>query len=710
MTPLQVQGRILVVDDDFTTRSIATASLRDAGFETFEAGDGVEALEQYAAHQPDLVLLDLMMPNLDGFEAARRMRRTPGGQRIPIIVMTGLEDSDAIKHAYQVGATDFISKPINWMLLRHRIQYVLRSARTLDELVRSESNLADAQRIARLGSWEWLLRDDYVQRSDQFFALFGEDPAAFAPVMDAVLERVFPQDCAPVQEAYAQGKRGQPFRIEYRIVRHDGALRTVLEQAEPIAGSDGSVQRLQGTTQDITEQVEAEKRIRYLAYYDSLTGLPNRQFCRDLLKQAIRRASRAKRWIAAMGVDIDRFGRINESLGQAVGDQVLQVVARRIGEAVAVLPGREEVRPGSSIVARVGGDQFVVFVDGAPAGDTPEIIAQRVLEAVRKPMHLAEGEIALTASVGLAVYPEHASSGDALLECAAMAVSESKRWHRNAVWPFTEELRAAAELRLSLENDMRKALEKAEFEMFYQPIVRVTDGEVEAVEALIRWRHPRRGLLAPDEFIPLAEECGLIVNIGEWGLRTACAQMAEWIREGCAPGAIAVNISNISFRHVGLLAAVRSALESAGLAPDRLELEMTESVVMRERDVELTRGILLELKRMGVRLAVDDFGTGFSNFRYLKSFPIDVLKIDRSFVQDLGHDTSDAEIISAWVAMAGALGFDIVAEGVESEAQLLALARRGCRVMQGYHFARALPAGELMAWLRAGGWQPRYAA
>ena len=708
MTPLPAHGRILVVDDDLTTRSIATAALKDAGFELIEAGDGIEALEKYANHQPDLVLLDLMMPQLDGFETARRLRRTPGGQRIPIIVMTGLEDSEAIERAYQVGATDFISKPINWMLLRHRIQYVLRSARTLDELVRSESNLADAQRIAHLGSWEWHLREGYVRRSDQFFALFGEDPVAFSPVMEAVLERVFPQDRAPVREAYAQGKRGQPFKIEYRIVRHDGALRTVLEQAEPIANSDGSVQRLQGTTQDITEQVEAEKRIRYLAYYDSLTGLPNRQFCRDLLKQAIRRASRAKRWIAAMTVDLDRFGRINEGHGQGVGDQVLQVVARRLGEAVAALPGREDERPGASVVARVGGDQFVVFVDGAPAGDTPETIAQRVIEAVRKPILLSDGELALTASIGLAVYPEHAVSADSLLECANMAVGESKREHRNAVRPFTEDLRTAAELRLALENEMRKGIEQGEFELFYQPMVRVSDGEVESVEALIRWRHPKRGLLPPGEFIPIAEECGLIVELGEWGLRSACNQMAEWIRGGCAPGAVAVNISGISFRHVRLLTAVREALEVSGLMADRLELEMTESVVMR--DVEQTQDILFELKRMGVRLSVDDFGTGFSNFAYYKKFPIDALKIDRSFVKDLGHDQSDAAIISAMVAMAQELGLDVVAEGVETEAQLLALARRGCKVMQGFHFAKPLPADSLLAWCKSGGWRPRHAA
>jgi diguanylate cyclase (GGDEF)-like protein len=594
------------------------------------------------------------------------------------------------------------------MLLRHRIQYVLRSARTLDELVRSESNLADAQRIAHLGSWEWHLREGYVRRSDQFFALFGEDPVAFSPVMEAVLERVFPQDRAPVREAYAQGKRGQPFKIEYRIVRHDGALRTVLEQAEPIANSDGSVQRLQGTTQDITEQVEAEKRIRYLAYYDSLTGLPNRQFCRDLLKQAIRRASRAKRWIAAMTVDLDRFGRINEGHGQGVGDQVLQVVARRLGEAVAALPGREDERPGASVVARVGGDQFVVFVDGAPAGDTPETIAQRVIEAVRKPILLSDGELALTASIGLAVYPEHAVSADGLLECANMAVGESKREHRNAVRPFTEDLRAAAELRLALENEMRKGIEQGEFELFYQPMVRVSDGEVESVEALIRWRHPKRGLLPPGEFIPIAEECGLIVELGEWGLRSACNQMAEWIRGGCAPGAVAVNISGISFRHVRLLTAVREALEVSGLMADRLELEMTESVVMR--DVEQTQDILFELKRMGVRLSVDDFGTGFSNFAYYKKFPIDALKIDRSFVKDLGHDQSDAAIISAMVAMAQELGLDVVAEGVETEAQLLALARRGCKVMQGFHFAKPLPADSLLAWCKSGGWRPRHAA
>ncbi|WP_341675512.1 EAL domain-containing protein [Niveibacterium sp. SC-1] len=699
MTPTPVHGRILVVDDDITTRAIAVQALKDAGFEPLEASDGIEALEKFAVLQPDLVLLDLMMPRLDGFEASRRLRRTPGGQRVPIIVMTGLEDSEAIERAYLVGATDFISKPINWMLLRHRIQYVLRSARTMDELVRSEANLADAQRIARLGSWEWHLREGYVRRSEQYFALFGEDPVAFPPVVEAVLERVFPQDRAIVREAHSQGRRGQAYRVEYRIVRNDGALRTVLEQAEPIAGSDGAVNRLQGTTQDITEQVEAEKRIRYLAYYDSLTGLPNRQYCRDLLKQAIRRAVRARRWIAAMVVDLDRFGRINESLGPSVGDQVLQVVARRLGEAVAALPGREDARAGSSVVARIGGDQFVAFVDGAPEGEAPENVGQRLLEAVRKPILLADAEVALTASIGMAVYPEHATDADALLKCADMAVSESKRERRDAVCNFSDELRIAADLRLSLETDMRKALEQGEFELFYQPVLRYAEGDVIAVEALIRWRHPKRGLLAPGEFVAMAEETGLIVEMGEWGLREACAQMGRWLAEGIDLGAVAVNLSGISFRHVRLLTAVQSALEGGGLSPERLELEMTESVLMR--DVELTHEILQELKRMGVRLMVDDFGTGYSSLAYLKRFPIDVLKIDRSFVMDLERDGSDAAITAAVLAMSQELGLEVVAEGVETLAQAEALRRRGCRQMQGFYFARPMPADELAHWYRA---------
>ena len=694
MTPIAVHGRLLVVDDDLTTRSIALAALSEAGFDAYAAGDGMEGLERFSELQPDLVLLDLMMPRMDGFEMARRLRRTPGGERVPIIVMTGLEDSDAIDRAYQVGATDFISKPINWMLLKHRIQYVMRSARALDELSRSESNLADAQRIAHLGSWEWNLRDESVRRSEQFFALLGEDPAGFPSNMGAVLERVFPPDATLLREAYAQGRRGQPFRVEYRIMRPDGSLRTVLEQGEPIAALDGAVSRVQGTTQDITEQVEAEKRIRYLAYYDSLTGLPNRQYCRELLKQALRRASRSRHWVAAMVVDLDRFGRINESLGQSVGDQVLQVVAKRLSEIVVPSNGREA---GHAVtVARISGDQFVAFLDGSPQGELPESVAQRLLEAVRQPIILSGAEVMLTASVGMAVFPEHASDADALLKCADMAVSLTKREQRNSVRAFSDDLRTAADLRLALETEMRKALEQGEFELFYQPVIEYPHGAILGAEALIRWHHPKRGLLAPGEFIPLAEECGLIVEIGEWGLKTACAQMAYWIRNGVAPNAVAVNLSGISFRHVRLLAAVRNALAGSGLPPERLELEMTESVLMS--DVELTNEILAELKRMGVRLMVDDFGTGYSSLAYLKRFPIDVLKIDRSFVQDLALEGSDAAITSAVMAMAQELGLDVVAEGVETEAQAQALERRGCKAMQGFLYSRPVPAAEFVEW------------
>ncbi|MCL2656414.1 MAG: EAL domain-containing protein [Betaproteobacteria bacterium] len=703
MTPFLARGRILVVDDDAATRSNALAALRAVGFVSIEACAGSEALEKYASQQPDIVLLDLLMPRLEGFEVARRLHCLPRGQRIPIIIMTGPEDSDAIERAYQVGAIDFVAKPINWMVLRHRIQHALRSARTLDELVRSETNLANAQRIAHLGSWEWHLREAYVQRSEQFFALFGEGPQAFPPVMEAVLERVFPQDRDLVREAYTAASKGRAFRIQYRIVRNDGALRTVFEQAEPVRNADGSVQRLQGTTQDVTERVDAEKRIRYLAYYDSLTGLPGRQFCRDLLKRAIRRAS-TERSIAVMVLDLDRFGRINESLGQGVGDQVLQVVAQRLEKTVAALPGHADSAPGAAVVARIGGDQFVVFVENALVGDSPEALALRLLEAVREPILFEDIQVALRASIGLAVYPAHTDDADTLLKFADMALSESKRGQRNSVRSFSDELRTAADLRVQLESEMRAALERGEFELFYQPVVRISDHKIDAVEALVRWRHPKRGLLGPGEFIPLAEECGLIVEIGEWGLRQACKQMAEWMRKAYPPAAVAVNISGISFRHVRLLSAVQQALTDAGLAPERLELEMTESVLMH--DAEMTQGILSVLQRMGVRLMVDDFGTGYSSLAYLKRFPIDVLKIDRSFVKDLVYDNSDAAITSAVLAMAQELGLGVIAEGVENEAQLLALASRGCDLMQGFYFTKPLPADELAVWFEGGGWHP----
>ena len=360
---------ILVVDDDPLTRMMATEALREGGFATSEAEDGVRALAAFEALQPDLVLLDVMMPGLTGFEVCRRVRATPAGELVPIIMLTGLDDSESVEQAFDAGATDFISKPINWTLLRFRIRYVLRSAQLLKELVRNKESLSSAQRIARLGSWEWFVPTDEVQRSAQYYRLFGQQVDTFGDGMDSLVDHVYGPDRQMVGVALAGARKGIGYQLTYRVVWPDGSVRTLLETAER-SDESGDPQSLvmEGSVQDITEQVEAQRRIRQLAYFDPLTGLPNREFFREGLLSAAARCLRNDSRCAVMVVDIDRFARINDSLGPERGDQVLQVIGHRLRERMGDRTPAEPAGGGSLPrlkVARLAADEFGILVSDA---------------------------------------------------------------------------------------------------------------------------------------------------------------------------------------------------------------------------------------------------------------------------------------------------------------------------------------------------------
>lgn len=323
---------VLIVDDDPLTRLMASEALRESGYTSVEAEDGLRALALFDSERPDLVLLDVMMPRLGGFDVCQHLRARPEGQLVPIIMLTGLDDGESVERAFQVGATDFISKPINWTLLRFRIRYVLRSAQVMQELVRNKESLSSAQRIARLGSWEWFVTEDRVQRSAQYYRLFGQQPETFGERMEALLDHVYKPDRPMVQAALKGAAKGLGYQLTYRVVWPDGSVRTVLETAEPAEGGVGLL--LEGSVQDITEQVDTQRRIRQLAYFDPLTGLPNREFFRESLLSAVARCLRNDSRCAVMVLDIDRFARINDSLGPERGDQVLQVIGHRLRESM----------------------------------------------------------------------------------------------------------------------------------------------------------------------------------------------------------------------------------------------------------------------------------------------------------------------------------------------------------------------------------------
>lgn len=682
---------ILVVDDDPLTRMMATEALREGGFATSEAEDGVRALAAFEALHPDLVLLDVMMPGLTGFEVCRRVRATPAGELVPIIMLTGLDDSESVEQAFDAGATDFISKPINWTLLRFRIRYVLRSAQLLKELVRNKESLSSAQRIARLGSWEWFVPADEVQRSAQYYRLFGQQVDTFGEGMDSLVAHVYGPDRPMVGAALAGARKGVGYQLTYRVVWPDGSVRTLLETAERTSDSDDPQALLmEGSVQDITEQVEAQRRIRQLAYFDPLTGLPNREFFRESLLSAAARCLRNDSRCAVMVVDIDRFARINDSLGPERGDQVLQVIGHRLRERMGDRTPAEPAGGGGLPrlkVARLAADEFGILVSDAGSVDEVLATAHELLQVVQAPIRVPGQDITLSARVGVAVMPDHATEAEAILKAAETALNRAKRVTRESVALFSEEMKVAAFLRFTLEGDLRRAIGEEELQVLYQPIVDVAQKAIVKAEALVRWPHLARGSVPPPEFISLAEETGMIVPLTRAVMERVCNDIAE-LGDALPPDfRVSINLSGVNFMDAQLIPTVRAVLDGAGVPASRIEFELTETVLMR--DLDYATLILAQLREMGIRVAVDDFGTGYSSLAYLRRLAVNTLKIDRSFVGELNEGQGVA-IVKAVIGLAHSLGLEVVAEGVETAAQLEALREQGCDLIQGYLFARPM--------------------
>jgi diguanylate cyclase (GGDEF)-like protein/PAS domain S-box-containing protein len=451
--------------------------------------------------------------------------------------------------------------------------------------------------------------------------------------------------------------------------------------------ANGQPEAIVGMGRDITDRKAAEQTIQQLAYHDPITGLPNRTLLYDRLQLAINRAERDSHGVAVLFLDLDRFKAINDSLGHSVGDQLLKLVAHRLQDCVR----------SSDTVARLGGDEFVVLIAALENDHAIGMVVMKILEQLSEPYKIEGHDVYTTASIGIALYPRDGHGAEDLLKNADMAMYQAKEAGRNTCHFFSPELNMRATERLLLESTMRRALERQEFFLVYQPQMELISGHVIGLEALIRWRHPDLGIVPPDHFIPIAEDTGLIVPMGEWVLATACKQAMEWQQEGHPPLRIAVNISARQFRQKNLGLRIEKILEETGLDPTLLELELTESAVMENPDEAILT--LRQLKKMGITLSIDDFGTGYSSLSHLKHFPIDRLKIDRSFVQHVTRDHNDATIAEAIIALAHSMKLTVVAEGIEHVEQLEFMSQRSCDTMQGYYLSRPIPASEFSSFL-----------
>jgi len=695
---MTVASLILIIEDDAGLAELMAATLEEQGFTSVCSSSGREALDWLASNTPSLVILDYTLPDMTGSAFIEQMQGL--GSPISFIMVTGRDDSSLAVQMMKIGACDYMLKDsafldrlpavvvraLQELETRQRLQYAEQSLR------QSETRLARAQKIARLGSWEWNVPTGEIYWSEELYRIFGLTPGEPSAItMEWIFDLVSPSDIAAFKKVMlAAAKNGQPFNIVYRINSLTDGEIVVNSQGEVEFDKAGRVQLVAGTTLDITARIRAESEIQQLINYDNLTGLPNRSMLHDRLRLAIAQAARDQKLVGVLLLDLDRFKGINEALGHRAGDKLLKTVAKRLSACV-----RE-----SDTLARLGGDEFVAILIGVASEDGITTVAKKILGLIAEPVYIEGHEIYTSGSIGIAVYPMDGDDSHTLLKHADLAMYQAKDLDRNNFQFFSRDMNIKVLERMMLENSMRKALEREEFFLVYQPQVDVRTGQITGMEALLRWQHPDLGLLGPDKFIYLAEETGFIIPLGEWVLRTACRQNKAWQDEGLMPIRVAVNLSAKQFGQQRLDETIAAILLETWLEPQWLEVEITESAIMK--NAERNASMLRKLRDMGISLSIDDFGTGYSSLSYLKHFPITRLKIDRSFVRDITTNKDDAAIAEIIIAMAQTLKLQVIAEGVETRAQMEMLSFRDCVEMQGYLFSRPVRAEEIVRLIRDG--------
>jgi predicted signal transduction protein with EAL and GGDEF domain/FixJ family two-component response regulator len=706
-------GVVLVADDDPVMRLLMLEMLESVNLDAIEAEDGVQAVEMARERSPDLILMDVEMPRMDGFAACRAIRDLENGVTVPIVMVTGGDDLEAVTNAYEAGATDFVSKPINWPILGHRVLYVLRAS---DAIVRLR--IADAQNRAVLAA----IPDTFFRMNVNGVYLDyepgrtgsghadgrreGRGPRDGLPADECVgkhVSDVLPRDIAErmLEQVEAALRVHQVRSVEYELIRFGQA-----QHFEARLVATGASEVL-GLVRDISERKRAEEQIRRLAYCDSLTGIPNRQAFLEMLERELQRSKIGNKKFAVLFMDLDAFKRINDTLGHNVGDQLLQQVSDRLRDTIRpsdlLSRGDTLTRDGEprqdTNLARLGGDEFTILIPDLDRVEHALNVAHRVKDAMRRPFIIEGNEIFVTASIGISLFPEDGDDCNSLLKYADTAMYHAKNCGKNNAKLYSSSLTMQIMSHVKLEVGLRKALQNDELYLLYQPQLDVRSSEIVGVEALVRWRHAERGVVSPTEFIPLAEETGLIVPIGEWVLRTACSQARAWQKLMRRPVRMAVNLSAKQFKDENLSQIVLSALHDTGLDPRLLELELTEGTLMD--DAKATLATLEQLRGIGVYLSIDDFGTGYSSMNYLKRFDVRALKIDRSFISGLPQDSENAAITRAIIAMAHGLKMVVVAEGVETGEQLVLLEEYGCDLVQGFYLGRPAPADTVTGMLQS---------
>ncbi|UUL84041.1 EAL domain-containing response regulator [Sphingomonas qomolangmaensis] len=697
-----VAQTVLIVDDNPVNLGVLVEHLEDQGYRVAVAQGGEEALKRAEFVQPDLILLDVMMPGIDGFEVCRRLKANPATQAIPVIFMTALADIHDKVTAFAAGGVDYVSKPFQIEELAARVETHL-ALRAIQRRI-SLQNVALREEVAARRQAETALQASEARYRRLFETaidgtlLLDWETGEVTDVNPALIDMLsFHRaqlvgrklwelesfgDVPECQTILSEQHQRDRFHAKHWVLkRGDGSAIDV----EIVGGhyeAEGA-HVIQCNIRNITERKQAEARIRYMALHDGLTGLPNRTLLEDRLGHDIANARRNGDHMAVLMLDLDRFKHVNDSLGHYVGDLLLEEVAMRL---------RGCLREGDT-AARLGGDEFVLVLPGIVEDETAESAARRILLTLGEPFLIEEHQIRIGGSVGIGLYPKDGEDAEALLRAADAAMYAAKRKGRGTCHFFTPELNEATSQRHNLIRDLQQAGAQHQFILHYQPQVTIENGKIAGLETLLRWCHPTEGMISPSVFVPLLEELELIEEVGAWALRTACLQNARWQQEGLPPMRIAVNLSAQQFYRGDIVRAVSEALEESGLASRWLELELTESLMLDDSDETLS--VLAELKKLGVGLSLDDFGTGWSSLSHLRRFPLDRIKINRSFVRDVAIHPDAAAVVESILRLAQSLGMDCIAEGVENLAQFEYLQQHLCAESQGFLFSKPIPADQV---------------
>lgn len=682
---------ILIVDDEAQNRRLLAVLLRPEGYHTESVASGEEALNAVAHSAPDLILLDIMMPGIDGYQVASLLKANPATANIPIIMVTAHAERSARLAGLEAGAEEFLTKPVDRTELWLRVRNLLRlkafgdlqeHSFVLEQQVAART--ADLQRFRTAmdatGDAIMLVSRDtmrFVEVNSTSCKMLGYSRAEMFALGPVALGAITRKELQQMYDTVIAGPVSKKLS-EATLLCKDGAQVQVevSRQAMP-SGNDWIIVSV---VRDITERKQAQEKLQHQAHHDALTGLPNRSFFYDTLRKTLTLADGNGWKVAVMFIDLDRFKNVNDTLGHAIGDELLIQFSTRLMTCVRA----------RDTVGRLGGDEFALLLVLEKAHQGAAQVATKIGDALKLPFNLHGCEVIMTASIGITVHPDDGTDPDVLIKYADTAMYQAKHAGRNTYRFFTAQMNADVLQRQDLENALRKAIEQNEFVLHYQPKVDLATGMVVGLEALLRWIRPEYGLVAPAVFIPVLEESGLIIQVGSWVLAAACRQIREWQQGEVGAVQVSVNVASRQFGEGDLLADVTRALADTGIPACLLELELTETSLMENTD--RTIACLRELRQRGVKISIDDFGTGYSSLAYLRRFPIDKLKIDMAFIRDVISDPDDAAIVRAIITMAHGLNLVVIAEGVETPAQRSYLQRHRCDQIQGYLISRPMPA------------------